>query len=53
MAPASAICSQPVSGVLSFKMTDLIGFGCIEVEAPVHSFPANFELKSDKILLSS
>jgi hypothetical protein len=49
MASASMPCRQAMSGVLSFKMTDLIDLGWIEVEVPLHSFQISFELKPDKI----
>jgi hypothetical protein len=39
----------PMSGVPSFKMTPLTDFGWTKVNAPLHLFPTNFELKSEDI----
>jgi hypothetical protein len=38
-----------VSYVSSFKTSDVIGLDEIEVEAPLHSFPTNFERNLEDI----
>jgi hypothetical protein len=47
--PETWSCTLPFSSVLSFKTTLLVFLGLIEVEAPLHSFPTSFELKSHKV----